>query len=153
MLNRLSSIALRAPRRVVAAWAVVFVLGLGAAGMLFSSLDADLDGASGFESERVAEGLGELDPGGGEVVGIVDGAPVAPVVVERAGGLDDQEEEDAVEAASAELRAIDAPEVLVGGELLLDDEIAELAERDAQRAEMLSLPVALVVMAVVFGGV
>ncbi|HLM28981.1 MAG TPA: MMPL family transporter [Acidimicrobiales bacterium] len=180
MLNRLSSIALRAPRRVVAAWAIVFVLGLGAAGMLFSSLDADLDGASGFESERVAERLGELDPGGGEVVGIVDGAPVAPgvvdrlgglegvdavhtlpsgdgrataVVVELAGGLDDQEEEDAVEAASAELRAIDAPEVLVGGELLLDDEIAELAERDAQRAEMLSLPVALVVMAVVFGGV
>src|SRR5918995_932346 len=97
MLNRLSSIALRAPRRVVAAWAIVFVLGLGAAGMLFSSLDADLDGASGFESERVAERLAELDPGGGEV--------------------------------------------------------AELAERDAQRAEMLSLPVALVVMAVVFGGV
>ena len=180
MLNRLSSIALRAPRRVVAAWAIVFVLGLGAAGMLFSSLDADLDGASGFESERVAERLGKLDPGGGEVVGIVDGAPVAPgvvdrlagfegvdavhtlpsgdgrataVVVELAGGLDDQEEEDAVEAASAELRAIDAPEVLVGGELLLDDEVAELAERDAQRAEMLSLPVALVVMAVVFGGV
>jgi putative drug exporter of the RND superfamily len=136
MLNRLSSIALRAPRRVVAAWAIVFVLGLGAAGMLFSSLDADLDGASGFESERVAERLGKLDPGGGEVVGIVDGAPVAPGVVDRlagfegvdavhtlpsgdgramafvvelAGGLDDQEEDDAVEAASAELRAIDAP--------------------------------------------
>src|ERR687897_57118 len=180
MLNRLSSIALRAPRRVVAAWAIVFVLGLGVAGMLFSSLDADLDGASGFESERVAERLGELDPGGGEVVGMVEGAPVArgvvdrlagfegvdavhtlpsgdgratAVVVELAGGLDDQEEDDAVEAASAELRAIDAPEVLVGGELLLDDEVAELAERDAQRAEMLSLPVALVVMAVVFGGV
>src|ERR671911_2358713 len=88
MLNRLSSIALRAPRRVVAAWAIVFVLGLGAAGMLFSSLDADLDGASGFESERVAERLAELDPGGGEVVGIVDGAPVAPGVVDRLAGFE-----------------------------------------------------------------
>jgi RND superfamily putative drug exporter len=139
--------------------------------MLFSSLDADLDGASGFESERVAERLGKLDPGGGEIVGIVDGAPVAPgvvarlgglggvdavhilpsgdgrataLIVELAGGLDDQEEDDAVEAVSGALRAIEAPEVLVGGELLLDDEVAELAERDAQRAEMLSLPVALV---------
>ena len=43
-------------------------------------------------------------------------------------------------------------DVRVGGEQLLDDEVAELAERDAQRAEALSLPVALVVMAVVFGG-
>ena len=41
----------------------------------------------------------------------------------------------------------------VGGEELLDEEVAELAERDAQRAEALSLPVALVVMAIVFGGV
>ena len=41
----------------------------------------------------------------------------------------------------------------VGGELLLDEEVAELAERDAQRAEAMSLPVALVVMAIVFGGV
>src|SRR5918993_5227229 len=132
MLNRLSSIALRAPRRVVAAWAIVFVLGLGAAGMLFSSLDADLDGASGFESERVAERLGELDPGGGEVVGIVDGAPVAPgvvdrlgrlegvdavhtlpsgdgrataVVVELAGGVDGQEEGGAAEAGPRAARA------------------------------------------------
>ena len=43
--------------------------------------------------------------------------------------------------------------MLVGGELLLDDEVAELAEKDAQRAEMISLPIALVVMAFVFGGV
>ena len=41
----------------------------------------------------------------------------------------------------------------VGGEELLDEEVAELAERDAQRAEALSLPIALVVMAIVFGGV
>jgi putative drug exporter of the RND superfamily len=70
-----------------------------------------------------------------------------------AAGLDDGAEEDLVDDVGGQLRAIDAPSVLVGGELLLDDEVAELAEKDAQRAEMISLPIALVVMAFVFGGV
>ena len=51
------------------------------------------------------------------------------------------------------LRGIDAPKVLVGGELLVDREFSERAEKDAQRAELISLPIALIVMAIVFGGV
>jgi RND superfamily putative drug exporter len=180
MLDRLSSIAIRAPRRVVAGWLAVLLLGVGAAGVLFSTLDADLDGAPSFESEQVRRQLARLDPGGVEVVAVVDGAAVDPAVTGRIDGLDgvatvaslpsedgrataiaveldpglsDGAEESLVDAVTAELRAIDAPEVLVGGEDLLDDEVSELSERDAQRAEMLSLPVALVVMAVVFGGV
>jgi len=180
MLTRLSSIAIRAPRRIAAGWAAVLLLGVVAAGVLFSTLDADLDGAPSFESEQVNDRLDRLDPGGGEVVAVVEGAPVdatvtdrlaamdgvaevgalpsddgeaTAVAVELVPGLGDDAEESLVEAVSDELRAIDAPVVLVGGEMLLDDEVAELSERDAQRAEMLSLPVALVVMAVVFGGV
>ena len=64
MLDRLSSLAIRAPRRTVAVWLAVLVLGLGAAGTLFSTLDADLDGAASFESERVGERLARMDPGG-----------------------------------------------------------------------------------------
>jgi putative drug exporter of the RND superfamily len=180
MLDRLTSLAVRAPQRVVLGWIAVLVLGVAAAGALFSSLDADLDGAPSFESEQVNDRLGELDPGGGEVVAVVDGAPVGAAVTDRlaevagveavnvlpsedgaatavavelAPGLSDDDEEAAVDEVVAGLRAIDAPEVLVGGELLLDDEVAELSEKDAQRAETLSLPVALVVMAIVFGGV
>ena len=178
MLDRLSSLAIRAPRRTVAVWLAVLVLGLGAAGALFSTLDADLDGAASFESERVGERLARMDPGGGEVVAVVDGAPVGDevldavrarpgvaavnalpsadgeataIAVELAPGLGDGEEEDLVAAVAGDLRAIDAPEVLVGGELLLDEEVATLAEQDAQRGEMISLPVALVVMALVLG--
>jgi putative drug exporter of the RND superfamily len=178
MLDRLSSLAIRAPRRTVAVWLAVLVLGLGAAGALFSTLDADLDGAASFESERVGERLARMDPGGGEVVAVVDGAPVGDdvldalrarsgvavvnalpsadgrataIAVELTPGLDDGEEEDLVAAVASDLRAIDAPEVLVGGELLLDEEVATLAEQDAQRGEMISLPVALVVMALVLG--
>ena len=180
MLTRLTSLALRAPRRLAAGWLVVLVLGIGAAGLLFSTLDADLDGAASFESEQVNEILDRLDPGGGEVVAVVDGAPVpaavvadleatpgvagvatlpsedgaaTAVAVELAPGLGDDAHDELVDDVAERLGAIDAPEVLVGGEELLDDEVAELAEKDAQRAEMISLPIVLVVMAIVFGGV
>ena len=179
MLDRLSSLALRRPRRVFAVWAVIFALGVIAAGGLFSSLDADLDLAPDVESERVGRRLHELDPSGGEVVAIVDGAAVEPavldgirgldgvkevvqgpsddgraigVIVELDGDLGDDRHDELVGDVADRLRAIDAPEVLVGGELLLDEEVGELAERDAQRAEMIALPIALVVMALVFGG-
>jgi RND superfamily putative drug exporter len=165
---------------MAAGWLVVLVLGVGAAGALFSTLDADLDGAPSFESEQVNERLDRLAPGGGDVVAVVDGAPVGEDVLARlaatdgveevntlpsadgeatavqvvlAAGLDDGAEEDLVDDVAGRLRAIDAPSVLVGGELLLDNEVAELAEKDAQRAEMISLPIALLVMTFVFGGV
>jgi RND superfamily putative drug exporter len=180
MLARLTSLALRAPRRVAAGWLVILVLGVGAAGALFSTLDADLDGAPSFQSEQVNERLDRLAPGGGDVVAVVDGAPVGEDVLARLAATDGVEEvntlpsadgeatavqvvlsarlgddahEDLVDDVADRLRAIDAPSVLVGGELLLDDEVAELAEKDAQRAEMISLPIALLVMTFVFGGV
>ena len=180
MLSRLTSLALRAPRRVAAGWLVVLVLGVGAAGMLFSTLDADLDGAPSFESEQVNARLDRLAPDGGDVVAVVDGAAVGDDVLAQlratpgveavntlpsedggatavqvvlAPGLGDDAHEDLIDDVAGQLRAIDAPSVLVGGEQLLDDEMSELAEKDAQRAEMISLPIALVVMAIVFGGV
>jgi len=178
-VDRLSSLALRRPRRVFAAWAVIFALGVVAAGGLFSSLDADLDGSSRLESERAGRRLDELAPGGGEVVAIVEGGAVDPavldglravdgvnevqagpsddgratgIVVALAGDLGDDRHDALVDDVATRLRAIDAPEVLVGGELLLDEEVGEIAERDAQRAESLALPITLLVMAVVFGG-
>ena len=179
MFDRLCSLVLRRRRWVFAAWAVVFVLGLVAAGGLFSSLDADLDGSSRLESERAGRRLDELAPGGGEVVAIVEGGAVDPavldglravdgvnevqagpsddgratgIVVALAGDLGDDRHDALVDDVATRLRAIDAPEVLVGGELLLDEEVGEIAERDAQRAESLALPITLLVMAVVFGG-
>src|SRR5215207_11725247 len=180
MLDRLSSLALRRPRVVVAAWIIVLVVGVGAVGTLFATLDADLDGPASFESEQVSRRLHDLDPSGGEVV---EGTPVADatlepvraregvasavafpsadgdatgVVVELAGGLGDGAHEDLVGAVEEDLRRLDAGaggRVLVGGELLLDEEGAEMAEKDAQRAETIALPITLVVMTIVFGGV
>jgi RND superfamily putative drug exporter len=180
MLTRISALALRRPRRVALCWLAATILGLVAAGVLFSSLEADLDASPRFESQQVENRLDRLAPGGAEVVAVVESAPLPTAVTDGLGridgvagvaslvsddgdataiaveldpGLEGERFDTALDAATAALRAIDAPEVRVGGELLLDEEVAELAERDAQRAEMLSLPVALVVMAVVFGGV
>ena len=59
----------------------------------------------------------------------------------------------AVEPATELLRGIDAPEVMVGGEALLDLEMEEQAAADLAQAELFSLPVVLMLLLVVFGGV
>ncbi|HSS68014.1 MAG TPA: MMPL family transporter, partial [Nocardioidaceae bacterium] len=61
--------------------------------------------------------------------------------------------EAAVDAAAAKLHAIDAPTVLVGGGPLLDDEKDAQAAHDLAKAELISLPVLLVLLLVIFGGV
>ena len=180
MLRRLTALSLRRPRVVILTWVLAMIVGFGAAGMLFSSLDGDLDSPQSFESEQVWNRLHELAPSGSSIAAIVEGADVPEstiraleavpgvasvqagpsadgeavgIGVELAPGLSDGEEEDAAEAVEATVRAIDAPKVLVGGELLIDQEFSERAEKDAQRAELLSLPIALLVMAIVFGGI
>jgi RND superfamily putative drug exporter len=60
--------------------------------------------------------------------------------------------EDAVDPVADLLRSIDAPHVLVGGSPLLDEETSEQASRDLARGEMLSTPVLLVLLLVIFGG-
>ncbi|MDQ4071060.1 MAG: MMPL family transporter, partial [Actinomycetota bacterium] len=64
----------------------------------------------------------------------------------------DHEIEARTSAVRSRLEAIDAPTVLVGNENTVDDEIGEQAEKDLARGEMVALPVAFVVMVVVFGG-
>lgn len=59
----------------------------------------------------------------------------------------------AVEPATELLRSIDAPQVMVGGEELLDVEMEEQAAADLAQAELFSMPVVLVLLLLVFGGV
>lgn len=59
----------------------------------------------------------------------------------------------AVEPATELLRSIDAPQVMVGGEELLDLEMEEQAAADLAQAELFSMPVVLVLLLVVFGGI
>ena len=75
------------------------------------------------------------------------------VAVELAPGLGDDRFDQAVEAAEAELRRLDAPRVLVGGGPLQDREFEDQVGSDLARAELLSMPVVLVLLLVIFGGI
>ncbi|HEV8651198.1 MAG TPA: MMPL family transporter [Actinomycetes bacterium] len=77
----------------------------------------------------------------------------ALLVVELRRGQDDDEEERTADAAVRALRAIDAPRVIVGGGLVQDGEFEEQSKADLEKAELLSLPVVLVLLLVVFAGV
>ncbi len=61
--------------------------------------------------------------------------------------------EDAVDDAAALLRDADVPRAVVGGGPLQDDEMEEQAGSDLARAEIISMPIALVLLVVLFGGV
>ena len=77
-------------------------------------------------------------------------ALIVPVTLE--GGLDDDAEERAVDTAAGRIKQIDAPEVHVSGGPLLGKQLGERAQEDVKNAELISLPVVLVLLLVVFGG-
>ncbi|WP_329332615.1 MMPL family transporter [Streptomyces sp. NBC_00663] len=68
------------------------------------------------------------------------------------GGLGDDAEERAVDDAADRIKEIDAPEVHVSGGPLLGLQIGEKAQEDVRNAELISLPVVLALLLVVFGG-
>ncbi|MFE1438831.1 MMPL family transporter [Streptomyces sp. NPDC058739] len=91
------------------------------------------------------------DPYGTPGLAAEDGlALIIPVTLE--GGLDDAAEESAVDAAAERIREIDVPEVHVSGGPLLGQQLGERAQEDVKNAELISLPVVLGLLLVVFGG-
>ncbi|MFE6332274.1 MMPL family transporter [Streptomyces sp. NPDC057806] len=77
-------------------------------------------------------------------------ALIIPVTFE--GGLGDDAEADATDAAAERIRQIEAPEVHVSGGDLLGRQLGERAQEDVKNAELISLPVVLALLLVVFGG-
>ncbi|MGW3118803.1 MMPL family transporter [Streptomyces sp. NPDC001107] len=77
-------------------------------------------------------------------------ALIVPVTFK--GGLGDDAEEKAVDAAADRIKQIDAPEVHVSGGPLLGKQLGERAQQDVKNAELISLPVVLALLLVVFGG-
>jgi RND superfamily putative drug exporter len=65
---------------------------------------------------------------------------------------DGDDEEEAADAAAARLRRVDAPTVVVAGGPLSDADFEGQAQQDVARAEMISMPVVLILLLLVFGG-
>ncbi|MEV8593967.1 MMPL family transporter [Streptomyces sp. NPDC052012] len=74
------------------------------------------------------------------------------VSVTLAGGLEDAAEERTLDAAVERIKEIDAPHVHVSGGPLLGEQLGERAQQDVKNAELISLPVVLALLLVVFGG-
>ncbi|MEV3853845.1 MMPL family transporter [Streptomyces sp. NPDC050095] len=77
-------------------------------------------------------------------------ALIVPITLE--GGLGDDAEDDAVDAAADRINQVDAADVHVSGGPLLGRQLGERAQQDVQRAELFSLPVVLALLLLVFGG-
>lgn len=112
------------------------------------------------EASRVLHELREL-PGVAEVRDpytsgasdlLADSGEGAVVEVELDPALGDDEAVEVAEQVSAQLRTIPFPTVLVGGELLAEEEFGEQAVRDAARGETIALVVLLGVLVVALGG-
>ncbi|MBB5787122.1 MMPL family transporter [Jiangella mangrovi] len=114
----------------------------------------------------VITGVGASDPGltaaltdVAALPGIAGVSPPLPsedggavlVEIDLAPGLEDDGEGEAT-AAAERLEAIDAGSVVVAGGPLSEVEFADTAQEDVARAEMLSMPVVLILLLVVFGG-
>ena len=77
------------------------------------------------------------------------------VLVDLDKGLEGTAEDRAVDAVETRLRAVGEAtggDVLLGGQLLLQRESAEQAQKDTELGELVALPITLVVMVLLFGG-
>jgi RND superfamily putative drug exporter len=76
----------------------------------------------------------------------------ALAVVTVIGGLDDDAEIELAHEIADVARGLDAPDVLVGGNVLIGEEFATASESDLLRGEAIALPIAFVVMIFLLGG-
>ncbi|MFI5660854.1 MMPL family transporter [Streptomyces sp. NPDC051684] len=77
-------------------------------------------------------------------------ALIVPVTLK--GGLDDDAEDGTVDAVADRVKEIDGADVHVSGGPLLGHQLGERAQEDVQRAELISLPVVLGLLLLIFGG-
>src|SRR4051794_24946492 len=76
MLAALGSWSYRRRRWVVAAWAFIFVVGIGVGSQVFSQLK-DGSGGSGSESVKGFNLMDDASPNGPSVIALIDGRRVA----------------------------------------------------------------------------
>ncbi len=76
----------------------------------------------------------------------------ALAVVTITGGLDEESEVELAHEITGVARDLDAPEILVGGNVLVGEQFATASENDLLRGEAIALPIAFVAMVFLLGG-
>ena len=181
MIRSLTGAAIRRPVLVIVLWVVVVGAGYGFGVGVFQRLTAEVGAVPGSESARAGDLRAAAEPQPEKITVLVtghpDGDPVLAAAVEdvrRIPGISEVDgplraddgaallfdvtiaagdgEEAAAEAAAKRLREVDPAGVTVAGGPLSDREFGAQAQSDVQRAETLTLPVVLVLLVLVFGG-
>lgn len=171
MFRMLTALALRRPVMVIVFWVAVVAVGFGVGGGVFMKLTAQVATVPGSETERALKLRDEAA-----------GPQPAQLTVVATGGVDltaalaDVRGFDGVSQVGAPLPAADgqatllqvtvkdavvaqkvadrlrSADVTVTGGMLTDAEFGGQAQSDVQRAELYTMPVVLVLLVVVFGG-
>jgi len=89
---------------------------------------------------------------GADALRATDGR-AALVVVTLAGDLDEEGELALAQRVEDLAHRLDAPEVLVGGDVLVSETFATASEKDLLKGEAIALPIAIIAMVVLLGGV
>ena len=123
--------------------------------------DIDVDDAttastlqSGLARIASIEGvIAVVDPWstGAEALRSNDGR-AALAVVTITGGLDEEAEVELAHQITDVARELEAPEVLVGGNVLVSEQFATASENDLLRGEAIALPIAIIAMIFLLGG-
>jgi putative drug exporter of the RND superfamily len=177
MLRILSGVAIRRPILVIVVWLAVVAVGYGVGTGVFDRLTSQVGAVPGSESERANALLAAADPepdhltaivtgrsaddaalvsavadvralpGVGAVAGPLlsaDGAALMYDITLKPGGV--------ARPVADRLHAVSRTGVIVAGGGLTDHEFGAQAQSDVQRAETLTLPIVLVLLVLVFGG-
>ncbi|MET7424713.1 MMPL family transporter [Dactylosporangium sp. NPDC005555] len=174
MFRMLTALALRRPVMVIVFWVAVVGVGFGVGGGVFMKLTAQVATVPGSETERALElrkdaagprpaQLTVVATGGVDltaaltdvrgIAGVSDVGEPMPAADGSAVLLQVAVKDAATaEKVATRLRAVDSKQVTVTGGPLTDAEFATQAQSDVQRAELFTLPVVLVLLVIVFGG-
>jgi RND superfamily putative drug exporter len=180
VLTNLTRLSIRRPLVTVAVWvaAVVgcFIVGVG----VFNRLESNVGVVTGSESDRAQSMLAQAQSEPVTITAVIDGggardATVAAVAdLRRVPGVIEVTDplpsanghtllvrilvqpadmaDQAARAVAQRLRRIDTAQVIMAGGPLTDNEFNEQAQADVQRAELLTTPVVLLLLLLVFGG-
>ncbi|MFI0350754.1 MMPL family transporter [Actinomadura sp. 9N407] len=179
MNHTISGFSVRRPWVVIVLWLAVVAAGFGVGTGVFDKLNPEVGSVPGSESYRAEQRLEQAAPRPETITAIVPGRPAndpalkgslaavravpgvaevsEPLPSSQAGGpllveialAPGDGQEDAAETAAGRLEGLGAT---VSGGPLSDAEYDEQAQSDVARAEMLSMPVVLVLLLVFFGG-
>ncbi len=131
----------------------------GEIAIIVDGIDVDDPGTanslhSGLERIASIDGvIAVVDPwsSGSDALRASDGRAALAVVTIR-GDLDEEAELDLAHQITDVARDLDAPKVLVGGNVLVSEQFATASEKDLLRGEAIALPIAIIAMIFLLGG-